>query len=211
VVWKPCTALTPGDALFKRACLWPGKAPIYLAMEWLAPAVIVFVSLAAMEGIAWASHKYVMHGFAWAWHRDHHQPHDKLLEKNDRFALVGAALSIAMFAVGSPLAMGARAWWPGTWIGLGVLGYGIVYTLVHDGLVHQRWFRWVPRRGYARRLVQAHNLHHATTSKEGGVSFGFVFARDPATLRAELRSQQAARVTTMREPAISIDRSASSR
>jgi beta-carotene 3-hydroxylase len=34
--------------------------------------------------------------------------------------------------------MGDHAWWPGTWIGLGVLGYGIVYTLVHDGLAHQR-------------------------------------------------------------------------
>ena len=61
-----------------------------------------------------------------------------------------------------------------------MLGYGIIYTLVHDGLVHQRWFRWVPKRGYARRLVQAHKLHHATIGKQGGVSFGFVFARDPA-------------------------------
>ena len=44
---------------------------------------------------------------------------------------------------------------PSAWIGLGILFYGIIYTLVHDGLVHQRYFRWVPRKGYARRLVQA--------------------------------------------------------
>ena len=58
-------------------------------------------SAVAMEGVAWASHRYIMHGFGWAWHRDHHEPHDGLLEKNDRFALFGAALSIAMFAWGS--------------------------------------------------------------------------------------------------------------
>jgi beta-carotene 3-hydroxylase len=167
-------------------------------MDWLAPALIALAALAAMEGVAWASHKYVMHGFAWAWHRDHHEPHDGVLERNDLFGLVGAALSVAMFALGSPWVMGAHAWWPGTWIGLGVLGYGIVYTLVHDGLVHQRWFRYVPRRGYLKRLVQAHHLHHATVGKEGGVSFGFVLARDPAVLSAELKHQREAGLAQIR-------------
>ena len=166
--------------------------------SWTAATVIVLVTLAAMEGVAWASHKYVMHGFAWAWHRDHHRPHGGVLEKNDRFALAGAALSIALFAVGSPLVMDEAAWWPGTWLGLGVLGYGVIYTLVHDGLVHQRWFRWVPKRGYARRLVQAHKLHHATASKEGGVSFGFVLARDPVKLSEELKRQREVGIAGLR-------------
>ena len=170
-------------------------------MDWLAPALIALAALVAMEGVAWASHKYVMHGFAWNWHRDHHEPHDKPLETNDLFGLVGAAMSIAMFALGSPWVMGGHAWWPGTWIGLGILGYGIVYTLVHDGLVHQRWFRHVPRRGYLKRLVQAHNLHHATSGKEGGVSFGFVLARDPARLKRELAAQQKAGLARLRESA----------
>jgi beta-carotene 3-hydroxylase len=170
-------------------------------MAVVLPALIVVATVLAMEGVAWSSHKYVMHGFGWGWHRDHHEPHDGFLEKNDRFALVGAALSIAMFAVGSPLIMGADAWWPGTWIGLGVLIYGVIYTLVHDGLVHQRWFRWVPRRGYAKRLVQAHKLHHATIGKDGGVSFGFVFARAPAKLKVELKAQREAGVAVVRESA----------
>ncbi|MCB2060440.1 MAG: beta-carotene hydroxylase [Novosphingobium sp.] len=168
-------------------------------MSPLAASMIVLLTVLAMEGIAWASHRYVMHGFGWAWHCDHHQPHDNLLEKNDLFAVVGAAMSIAMFAVGSPWVMGAAAWEPGTWIGLGILGYGIIYTLIHDGLVHQRWFRWVPRRGYAKRLVQAHKLHHATLGREGGVSFGFVFARDPAALKRELREQRKAGIAVLRE------------
>lgn len=168
-------------------------------MSLLAVLLIVLATVAAMEFVAWASHKYIMHGFGWAWHRDHHEPHESFFERNDLYALVGAAMSISMFAVGSPLIMGEAAWLPGTWIGLGVLIYGIIYTLIHDGLVHQRWFRYVPRRGYARRLVQAHNLHHATQSKEGGVSFGFVIAREPAKLKQELRRQREAGIAVLRE------------
>ena len=160
---------------------------------------IIVATVAIMELVAWSSHKYVMHGFAWAWHRDHHEPQDRAFEKNDLFALVGAALSISMFALGSPQVMGRSAWEPGTWIGLGVLIYGVIYTLIHDGLVHQRYFRWVPRRGYARRLVQAHKLHHATSGKEGGVSFGFVIARDPAVLKRELREQRQSGVAVLRD------------
>ncbi len=170
-------------------------------MDWAIPSVIVLASVLAMEWIAWSSHKYIMHGWGWGWHRDHHEPHSNKLEKNDLFGLVGAAASIAMFAVGSPLVLGASAWWPGTWIGLGILFYGVIYTLVHDGLVHQRYFKWVPRRGYAKRLVQAHWLHHATVGKEGGVSFGFVFARDPVVLKAELKAQREAGIAVVRESA----------
>ena len=183
----------------KRGLSLPGSSAYLSAMIWLPPVMLVLATVVAMEGVAWASHKYVMHGPAWTWHRDHHEPHGKALERNDLFALVGVALSMAMFALGSPLVMGESAWWPGSWLGLGMLGYGVVYTLVHDGLVHQRWFRWVPRRGYAKRLVQAHKLHHATTTKEGGVSFGFVFARDPVWLKAELRRQQEAGIVEIRE------------
>ncbi len=59
--------------------------------------------------------------------------------------------------------------------------------------------RWVPKRGYAKRLVQAHKLHHATVGKSGGVSFGFVFARDPLKLKTELKAQREAGVAIVRE------------
>ena len=170
-------------------------------MSPLAAIAIILVTIAAMEAVAWASHKYIMHGWGWAWHRDHHERHDRLLEKNDLFAVVGAAMSISMFALGSRLVLGADAWPPATFIGIGILGYGILYTLAHDGLVHQRYFRWVPKSGYAKRLVQAHKLHHATQSKEGGVSFGFLVARSPEALKADLRRQAAAGQTVMRDAA----------
>ena len=168
-------------------------------MDWIIAIAIVIATIAAMEWVAWASHKYIMHGPGWAWHRDHHEPHDNVLERNDLYAIVGAAMSISMFALGSPMILGEAAWWPATWIGRGILGYGIIYTLVHDGLVHQRYFRWVPKRGYAKRLVQAHKLHHATIGKEGGVSFGFVFARDPVKLKAELKRQREAGIAVVRD------------
>jgi beta-carotene 3-hydroxylase len=167
-------------------------------MSLFAIIAIVIATILAMEFVAWSSHKYIMHGWGWGWHRDHHEPHDNALEKNDLFGLFGAAMSISMFALGSPLVMGASAWEPATWIGLGILGYGIIYTAVHDGLVHQRYFRYVPKSGYAKRLVQAHKLHHATIGKEGGVSFGFVFARDPVKLKQELRAQREAGIAVVR-------------
>ncbi len=170
-------------------------------MEIAVPALIVIATILAMEWVAWASHKFIMHGWGWGWHRDHHEPHDNMLEKNDLYGLVGAVMSIAMFALGSEMVLGDAAWWPATFIGLGILGYGIIYTLVHDGLVHQRYFRWVPKRGYAKRLVQAHKLHHATIGKEGGVSFGFIFADDPARLKAELKRQREAGIAIVRDSA----------
>lgn len=162
-------------------------------MSWAEKLLIVLGTAALMEGVAWSAHKYIMHGWGWGWHRDHHEPHDGFFEKNDLFGVVGAAVAITMFTVGyfysEPL------WWAA----LGVTLYGAIYTFVHDGLVHQRWFRWVPKRGYAKRLVQAHKLHHATASKEGGVSFGFVIARDPAVLKAELKRQLHEGRTRLRE------------
>jgi beta-carotene 3-hydroxylase len=169
---------------------------------WIFTAIlIVLASVAAMEWVAWASHKYIMHGWGWAWHRDHHEPHDKALEKNDLYGIVGAAMSISMFALGSPLVAGESAWWPATFIGIGIMLYGVIYTLIHDGLVHQRYFRYVPKSGYAKRLVQAHKLHHATIGKEGGVSFGFVLAGDPAKLKAELKRQREEGIAVVRESA----------
>ncbi len=178
------------------------KPPYIIGMSWFAFFAIIFVTFLGMEGLAWWSHKYVMHGFGWAWHRDHHEPHNNTLEKNDLYAIVGAIMSMSMFAISSPPLMGDAAWAPGIPIGFGIMLYGAVYTLVHDGLVHQRYFRWVPKSGYAKRLVQAHKLHHATIGKEGGVSFGFVIARDPAALKADLKKQRESGVAILRDAAV---------
>ena len=156
---------------------------------------IVLAAVAGMELFACWAHKYVMHGWGWAWHRDHHEPHDKLLEKNDLFAVVFGTIVFLMFLAG--YFFSAPLWWAA----FGITIYGVIYTVVHDGLVHQRYFRWVPKRGYAKRLVQAHKLHHATIGKEGGVSFGFVLARDPVALKADLKRQKEAGIAIIRDSA----------
>ena len=157
--------------------------------------LVLVATVVGMEVFAWAAHKYIMHGWGWGWHRDHHESHDGVLERNDLYAVVFSVIVIAMFAAGgrwSPL-----LWW----VAMGISVYGVIYALVHDGLVHQRFMRWVPRKGYAKRLVQAHKLHHATVGKEGGVSFGFIFAADAAKLKAQLREQVVAKRATLRQSA----------
>ena len=37
-------------------------------MSTLAIIALVLATVIAMEGVAWASHKYIMHGFGWGWH-----------------------------------------------------------------------------------------------------------------------------------------------
>ena len=152
-------------------------------MGFLAASAIVIATVLAMEWVAWASHKYIMHGWGWGWHRDHHEPHDNVLEKNDLFAVVFGTINAAMYIYG------ALYWDWLWWFGVGITLYGIIYTLVHDGLVHQRWpFRVVPKRGYLRRLYQAHRLHHAVEGRDDCVSFGFVYAPPVDDLKARLKA-----------------------
>ena len=156
-------------------------------MTILVNLLIVVATVAAMEYAAYAVHRWVMHGSSgWGWHASHHEAHDDLLEKNDLYAVVFAAVAILLFWVGS-------VWWPPIWwVGMGVSVYGLLYFIVHDGLVHQRWpFRHVPRKGYLQRLYQAHKLHHAVEGREGCVSFGFLYAPPIRDLKAQLREGNA--------------------
>ena len=164
-------------------------------MSLLAIILTVLLSILGMELFAWWAHKYIMHGWGWGWHRDHHEPHDNALEKNDLYAVTFGSIVFLMFAAGY---LWSDLLW---WIAFGITCYGVIYAIIHDGLVHQRLFRWVPKKGYAKRLVQAHKLHHATIGREGGVSFGFVFARSPAALKAELRRQRETGEAVVRESA----------
>ena len=155
--------------------------------SFLTPVLLVFATVSAMELAASTIHRHVMHGFGWGWHRSHHEAHDDLLEENDLYAVVFAGLSIVLMAAGH--------WWsPLFWVSIGLVVYGVLYFMLHDGLVHQRWpFRHVQRRGYLKRLYQAHKLHHAIDGREGCVSFGFLYAPPVEKLREHLRQRAALR------------------
>jgi beta-carotene 3-hydroxylase len=149
---------------------------------WLLPILIVVATVAGMELVATLVHRHVMHGWGWGWHRSHHEPRDGWFERNDLYALGFAAISI--------LCLGPLVWlWDGFWwVGIGMIAYGILYALLHDGLVHRRFpAGGVPRSGYLKRLMQAHRLHHAVHGRERCVSFGFLYAPPVEKLRHRLR------------------------
>ncbi len=152
-------------------------------MSWAAKGLIVLVTALAMEGVAYAAHRWIMHGFGWGWHRDHHEPHEGWFEYNDLYAVVFGGLAFGLI-----LADMGRA--DIYWIGIGMTLYGLLYSLMHDGLVHQRYAtRWIPRSGYLKRLVQAHRMHHAVQGREHCVSFGFLYAPPLTKLREQLRGR----------------------
>ena len=157
-------------------------------LHFLVPTLLVVGTVVFMEWFAAWSHEPIMHGWGWGWHKSHHEHHDDEhgpFEVNDLYAVVFGALSMVLFWLGS-------TWfWPLTWIATGLVVYGILYFFMHDGLVHQRWpFRHVPRKGYLKRVYQAHRLHHAVEGKDGCVSFGFVYAEPVDKLVTKLQQNK---------------------
>ena len=156
----------------------------------IAPGLLLLLAtVAGMEAVAYAAHRWIMHGPGWFLHASHHRPRIGAWELNDLYAVIFALPSILL------LAGGVRwGWWPGfTWIGAGIAAYGAIYFGFHDWIVHQRLpGRFVPRSRYMKRIVQAHRLHHAVESRTGTVSFGFLFAPRPEALKAELKRRERA-------------------
>ena len=150
--------------------------------------IVTLVTAIAMEGVAWAMHRYIMHGPLWCLHRSHHEARRGGWELNDTFGLFFSAISIACIYFGMrgyPLLLG---------IGIGLVIYGVVYFLLHDVLVHRRVrLSFVPKAGYLRRVYQAHHIHHASHERDGAVSFGFAFAPPIHHLRARLAENQRSR------------------
>ncbi|HEX8308274.1 MAG TPA: sterol desaturase family protein [Allosphingosinicella sp.] len=158
-----------------------------MAEGWIFALGLVFGTVVLMEALAWAVHRHVMHGWGWGWHRSHHEPSRGRFETNDLYALAFAALSLLLFT------LLAELWAPFWWVGVGTVVYGLLYALLHDGLVHRRLgFDLTPRNGYLKRLVQAHRLHHAVRGRDGAVSFGFLYAPPVRRLRRQLHRQRPA-------------------
>jgi len=145
-----------------------------------------------MEAFAYGLHRFVMHSrLGWAWHQSHHRERGGGFEKNDLFAAVFALPSMVLIWGGVNGGWGEWA----TWTGAGVAFYGIIYFGFHDVIVHGRLpHRIVPRSVYFKRIVQAHKLHHAVESRDGGVSYGFLYAPPIEKLKRALKASAEARV-----------------
>lgn len=135
--------------------------------------VITIASVLAMEFVAWFAHKYLMHGALWGWHEDHHKPHEKdgFFEKNDRFFLVFAIPSFLCYLTGGLLPDYKAL----LFVGIGISIYGLIYFLIHDVYIHQRfsWFRQLDTK-YSKAILRAHGAHHAKQTKEECESFGLL-------------------------------------
>jgi beta-carotene 3-hydroxylase len=136
-------------------------------------ATVFLASVLGTEAFAYLMHRYVMHGPGWFLHRSHHQPRHARFEWNDVFHLVFTLPSLVLINLG-------LRFYP--WllpIGVGMAVYGVANWAFHDVLVHRRLrHSWLPKRGFLRRIVQAHHIHHRTRTREGAESFGFFYAAD---------------------------------
>jgi beta-carotene 3-hydroxylase len=135
--------------------------------------ILLFGTFFLMEGVAWFTHKYVMHGWMWRWHASHHHHHHGIWEKNDLFGICFAVLATVTIVAGNEV----ENLWFLYWIGLGVSLYGFFYTVFHDVLVHRRIkIKFTPRNPYLKRIIRAHYLHHAVHTRDGAEAFGFLYA-----------------------------------
>ncbi len=141
-------------------------------METLLWGVVFIATFVMMEGMAWFTHKYIMHGMLWKLHSDHHRKdHSSWWERNDLFFVFYALVSIGFF-----LLWRYEEIWIALPIGLGILTYGIAYFSVHDIFIHQRFkiFRNANNR-FAKGLRRAHKMHHKHLGKEEGECFGMLW------------------------------------
>ena len=135
--------------------------------------LIIFFTFILMEGVAWAMHKYVMHGLFWNLHQDHHvrQNHNSFFELNDTFFIFFSILAITSFALWS-----FKGWTFFLGIGIGISIYGAVYFIIHDLFIHQRIKIWRNTKNpYLRAIRRAHKMHHKHLGKEDGECFGMLW------------------------------------
>src|SRR5687767_11408935 len=140
-------------------------------MEVLLYIIVLILAFAAMEGVTWCTHRFVMHGFLWYLHKDHHRVEPGFFEKNDTFFVIFAVPSILLIYYGTF----DHTWWMQA-MGFGIMLYGIAYFIVHDVIIHQR-FKWFTRsnNGYVRAIRWAHKMHHRHLDRHQGESFGMLY------------------------------------
>ncbi len=134
--------------------------------------ITVITLFVFMEGVAWFLHKYVMHGIGWYLHEDHHRPRKGRFEKNDVFGLFFATVSFLFISTGLFSGFDIKLA-----IGIGIMLYGVGYFLVHDVFFHQRVrIPYRPKNKYIKRILNAHGKHHAISTSNSGICFGFLYA-----------------------------------
>ena len=134
---------------------------------------IVIGTFIFMEGVAWFTHKYIMHGFLWNLHKSHHKVHKHFFEMNDLFAVIFSIPSILLIYIGYSYESYSIL----KYFGIGIFLYGVAYIIFHDIIVHRRIkINFKINSEYMKRIINAHYVHHKVHTKEGAKAFGFLFA-----------------------------------
>ena len=131
---------------------------------------IIIITFFAMELVAWATHKYLMHGLLWKLHKDHHVvDKNKKFQKNDFFFLIFAIPSMILIYIGYEYENISL------FFGLGIALYGLGYFIVHEIIIHRRLpFFKKYNNAYIKSIRMAHKIHHKTLGKYGASSFGML-------------------------------------
>ena len=126
-----------------------------------------------MEGVSYASHRWLMHRVGMVWHRSHHRPSDGGWEANDLFPAMFSLIGFVLFV----LAVGIPWLRP---VAIGVTAYGAAYLFVHKVYIHRR-LRWrLPGLAYLEHLREAGaGSHH----RFGGEPYGMLLPVVPRELR----------------------------
>lgn len=138
--------------------------------------IYIVLTFLAMEGVAWAMHKYVMHGWFWNLHEDHHvrKNHDSFFELNDTFFIFFSIIAMTAY-----ITFSLTEGWLSTLmlgIGVGVSIYGFAYFVIHDLFIHQRIKIWRNTKNqYLLAIRRAHKMHHKHITKEDGECFGMLW------------------------------------
>ncbi|MGK2924406.1 MAG: sterol desaturase family protein [Lysobacterales bacterium] len=160
----PASALHHGLMLAAAGWLW---AAAFAQFGWAALAVVV-AGWSAHSLIAYAIHRFVLHGRGGRFVRSHAQHHASPLDEVTDLAsyLAPMAIILVLWAL-VDIAVGSRAVAHGVAAGL-CLGYSwfrLVHRLLHR-LVH------LPRKpAFVRRYVEAHSRHHRDPRVNFSVTF----------------------------------------
>ena len=132
----------------------------------------IVLTLIGMELFSWLIHKYLFHGPLWFIHQTHHnRTVHTSLEWNDVFSAGFGLLAIGLIYSGcfTPSTLHLA-------MGLGITIYGMVYFVVHDGLIHQRYPFWnKTSNAYLKQVQRAHQRHHVSPYKNPSEEFGLFF------------------------------------
>jgi len=137
-------------------------------MQILADIGIVILTIALMELLSWAMHKYLFHGPLWFIHKTHHQQKHSWLEWNDLFSILFASIALWLMWLGH-IALDYRFWF-----GAGISIYGVIYFIFHDWFIHNRFKSFKTNNRYLLKIRRAHKIHHKSIERDNAEEFGLL-------------------------------------